>query len=172
VNVVDTLAPTTSATVGPGTTANHSININITSYTVTPKGGTTLSGSASCWTAPGIAFTVNAADACAYKQLVYALSGAQTGGATVTGGTANFTVTKAGSTTVAYYATDRAGNQSATQTIPVYVGSSEDGFGFSCAPSVSFKNLPPHGTVTAKGTVTITSGKVTTTKSFSFTQSY
>ena len=78
VTVVDTLAPTTSATIGPSTTPNHSININVTSYTVTPKGGgTTISGSASCWTAPGIAVTLNAADACALKQIVYALSGAQ-----------------------------------------------------------------------------------------------
>jgi len=173
VNVVDTLPPTISAVEGPSTTADHTININITSYTVTPKGGgTTVSGSASCWTAPGISVTLNAADACALKQLVYALSGAQTGGATAPNGTASFTVTKAGSTAISYYATDQAGNQSATQTIPVYVGHHPLGFGFSCAPSVSLKVLPPHGTITATGTVTITAGKQTTTQPFSFTQSY
>jgi hypothetical protein len=173
VNVVDTVSPTTSATIGPSTAADRTININITSYTVTPNGGgATLSGSASCWTAPGIAIALNAVDACALKQIVYALSGAQTGGATVAGGHASFTVTKAGSTTVSYYAADKAGNQEALHTIPVYVGRHPLGFGFSCAPSLSLKSFPPHGTVTAKGTVTITSGKQTITQSFSFTQSY
>jgi hypothetical protein len=173
VAVVDTLSPTASATIGPSTTANHSININITSYTVTPKGGgTPVSGSASCWTAPGIAIGLKALDACALNQLVYALSGAQTGGASLPSGSTSFTVTNAGSTTVTYYATDKAGNQSATQTIPVYVGHHPLGFGFSCAPSISIKSLPAHGTVTAKGTVTIVAGKQTTTESFSFTQSY
>jgi hypothetical protein len=172
-NVVDTLPPTISAIEGPSTTADHTININITSYTVTPTGGgTTMSGSASCWTAPGIAITLNATDACALKQLVYALSGAQIGGASVSSGTASLTVTKTGSTTVSYYATDEAGNQSAAQTIPIYVGHHPLGFGFSCAPSVSLKSLPPHGLITAKGTVTITAGKQTTTQPFSFTQSY
>jgi hypothetical protein len=131
-----------------------------------------VSGSASCWTAPGIAVTLNAADTCALKQLVYNLSGAQTGGATVPGGTASFSVTKAGSTTVSYSATDRAGNQSATQTIPITVGHSPLGFGFSCAPSASLKNLPSHGTVTVQVTVTITAGKQTVTQPFRFTQSY
>ena len=173
VSVVDTASPTTTATVEPSTAANHTININITSYAVTPKGGgATVSGSASCWTAPGIAISLKAADACALKQLAYSLSGAQTGGATVPGGNASFTVIKTGSTTVSYYATDKAGNQTATQTIPIYVGQHPLGFGFSCAPSLSLKSLPPHGTITAKGTVTITVGKQTITQPFSFTQSY
>ena len=173
VSVVDTVSPTTTATVGPSTAANRTINIDITSYTVTPKGGgATVSGSADCWTAPGIAITLNAVDACALKQLVYSLSGAQTGGATVAGGNASFTVSKTGSTTVSYYATDKAGNQAATQTIPIYIGQHPLGFGFSCAPSLSLKSLPPHGTITAKGTVSITAGKQTITQPFSFTQSY
>jgi alpha-tubulin suppressor-like RCC1 family protein len=173
VSVVDTLAPTTAATVGPSGTADPTITIKITSYTVTPTGGgATVSGSASCWTSPGVAIALSAGDACALKQLIYALSGAQTGGATVAGGNASFTVTKAGSTTVSYYATDKAGNKEATHTIPIYVGHHPLGFGFSCAPSLSLKSLPPHGAITAKGTVTITSGKQTITQSFSFTQSY
>jgi hypothetical protein len=173
VTVVGAGSPTTGATVGPSSAADHTITISLTSYTVTPKsGGATISGAATCWTAPGVAVTLNAVDACGLNQLVYSLTGAQTGGGTATSGTASFTVTKSGSTTVSYYATDTAGNQSAAQTIPIYVGHHALGFGFSCAPSVSLKNLPSHGSITAKGTVTITAGKVTSTLPFSFTQSY
>jgi hypothetical protein len=174
---VDTHAPATTATVGPNPVPNHLITITITSYTVTPKGGgTAVTGTASCWTSSGLAVTLNATDACAIKQVTYALSGAQTGGATITGGSATINLNKAGSTTLSYFATDRAGNVEATKTVPVFVGNTggSGAFGFSCAPSPSLKGLPPHGTVTAKGTVSLTNSSTgkTTTAPFSFTQSY
>jgi hypothetical protein len=175
VNVIDTLPPTTSVTAGPNPAANKYININITSYSVTPQGGgTPVTGSADCWTSPGIAVAISAVDACALKQITYSLAGAQTGGATVAGGTATVAVSKTGSTTLSYYATDKAGNVAPTNPLPLFVGRAAEGFGFSCAPSPSLKNLPRHGTVTAKGTVTFTdppTGK-TYTKAFSFTFSY
>jgi hypothetical protein len=173
--VVDTRPPTTTATPGPSKTPDISISINITSYSVTPKGGgTAVTGSASCWTSSGVAIALSAADACAQKEITYALTGAQTGGATVAGGVATVTVTTAGSTTVSYYATDKAGNKETAKTVPILVGKSVAGFGFSCAPSPSLKNLPAHGTVTAKGTVTITNTRTgqKVTSAFSFTQSY
>jgi alpha-tubulin suppressor-like RCC1 family protein len=176
VKVVDSIAPSTTATVTPNPVPNRYITINITSYTVTPKGGgTPVTGTASCWTSAGLAVTLKAADACALKQLSYTLAGAQTGSATVASGSATINVTKSGSTTVSYFATDKAGNAEPTKTLPLFVGTAPGGqFGFSCAPSPSLKNLPPHGTVTAKGTVSITNSKTgkTTTASFSFTQSY
>ncbi len=176
INVVDTQAPSTTATVGPNPVPNRYINIDITSYTVTPKGGgAAVTGTANCWTSAGLAVALKAADACALKQLTYTLSGAQTGSATVASGSATIDVTKSGSTTVTYYATDNAGNAEATKTLPVFVGAGPGGlFGFSCAPSASLKNLPSHGTVTGKGTVSITNSKTgkTLTQSFSFTHSY
>ena len=56
VGVVDTIAPSTSVTVGPSPAVNKYVTINITSYSVTPKGGgTPVTGSATCWTSPGVA---------------------------------------------------------------------------------------------------------------------
>ena len=175
ITVVDSLPPATTATPGPSKTPDVTISINITSYSVTPKGGgAAVTGSANCWTAPGIAIALSAVDACAQKQITYALAGAQTGGATVAGSAATVTVTTAGSTSVSYYATDKAGNKETAKTLPIFVGKAGAGFGFACAPSPSLKNLPAHGTVTAKGTVTITNTRTgqTVTSAFSFTQSY
>jgi hypothetical protein len=175
VSVVDTTPPIAAASAGPNAPPDRYITIAITSYSVAPKGGgTAVTGSATCWTSPGVAVTLTASDACALKQITYALAGAQTGGATVAGGVANLAVTKVGSTVVSYSATDKAMNPSATQTLPVFVGFAADGFGFACAPSPSLKGLPAHGTVTAKGTATITNSKTgkQVTGPFSFTQTY
>jgi alpha-tubulin suppressor-like RCC1 family protein len=173
VSVVDTLAPTTSATVGANPGANTTITVKITSYSITPKGGgTPVTGSATCWSSSGLTVALKAVDACSIKQITYALSGAQTGGATVTGGLANVNLTTAGTTTLSYYATDSAGNQEIAHTLPLFLGSSTGGQKFSCSPAP--QNLPAHGTVTAQGTITITNSKTgkTTTESFNFTQSY
>jgi hypothetical protein len=175
VSVVDTLPPTTTATAGPNPPANKYININITSYSITPKGGgPPVTGTANCWTSPGISVALSAVDACSLKQITYALSGAQTGGATVAGGAANVTVSKTGSTTLTYYATDSAGNRETSKQLPILVARSQDGFGFSCAPSPSLQNIPKCGTVTASGTVTWTNPQTRQkyTKPFSFTHAY
>src|SRR4029079_6845244 len=101
------------------------ISINITSYKVTPKGGgQVVTGTASCWTSPGVKVALSATDACSLKQITYALTGAQTGGATVAGGSATINVTKAGSTTISFHATDTAGNAEATTTLPIFISSS------------------------------------------------
>jgi alpha-tubulin suppressor-like RCC1 family protein len=176
VKVIDTQAPATTATVGPNPTPNKYITISITSYTVTPQGGgTAVTGSAQCWTSAGLSVALQAADACALKQLTYTLTGAQTGSGTPAGGSATINVSKSGSTTVTYSATDKAGNVETTKTLPLFVGAAPGGqYGFSCAPSPSLKNLPPHGNVAAKGTVSVTDSKTgkTVTQAFSFTQSY
>jgi hypothetical protein len=178
VSVVDTQAPVTTATVGPNPVPNRYININLTSYTVTPKGGgTPVTGAAQCWTSTGLTVTLQTADACSLKSLTYTLAGAQTGGGTVSGASATISVTKSGCTAVSYYATDAAGNAEAPRILPISVGSnpgSDTKFGYSCAPSPNLKNLPQHGTISASGTVTVTNavnGK-TTSQAFSFTQSY
>ena len=146
----------------------------VTSYTVTPTGGgAPITGNATCWSTAGVAVSLKATDGCALKQLTYSLTGAQTGGATVSGGSASFAVTRSGNTMVSYYATDSAGNAEATKRLPVFVANLL-GVGFSCAPSPSLSGLPPHGTVSLKGTVTVTDSKTnkTTSQSFSFVFSY
>src|SRR5262249_34098839 len=91
----DTGAPSTTATVGPNPVPNRYMSVNLTSYTVTPRGGgTPVSGSAQCWTSTGIQVALKATDTCALKQLTYTLTGAQTGGTTVTGGIATINVNK------------------------------------------------------------------------------
>jgi hypothetical protein len=173
ITVVDTVAPTTTATTRASGTPNRLITINVTSYSVTPSGGgKVIAGSATCWSTAGVAVTLTATDSCALKQLTYALSGAQTGGATVPS-SASFTVTKNGTTTVTYGATDIAGNVETAKRLPIFVGGLL-GFGISCAPSPSLTGLPAHGTVSLKGTVTLTDSKTgrQTLQSFSFSFSY
>jgi Domain of unknown function (DUF5011)/HYR domain len=170
VKVVDSVAPATTATAGPNGTPNRLVTIAVTSYTVTPTGGgTPITGSATCWSTVGVAMSLKATDACSLKQLTYSLSGAQSGGATVSGGSASFAVTHAGTTTVSYHATDSAGNAEVSKTLLVHVASLL-GFGISCAPSPSLKGLPAHGTVSVKGTVTIADSRTLkqTSQPFSF----
>jgi hypothetical protein len=64
-----------------------------------------------------------------------------------------------------------AGNKENVKTLPLFVGGTQ-GVPYVCSPAVT--NLPPHGTVTAQGTVTVTNSKSgkTTTFPFSFTHSY
>ena len=174
VQVLDTVAPTTTATEGPNGAPNRLVTLAVTSYTITPTGGgTPIMGSATCWSTAGVAVTLSATDSCAFKQLTYSLTGAQTGGATVTGGTASFAVTKSGTTTVSYFATDKAGNVEATKQLPVHVLSLL-GFGISCAPAATIKGLPAHGAVAVKGTITVADAKTgkTTSQSFSISFSY
>ena len=174
VTVIDSVAPATAATEGPNGTPSRLVTIAVTSYTVTPTGGgTPLTGSATCWSTSGVAVSLSATDSCALKQVTYAVAGAQTGGATVSGGSASFTVTKSGTTTVSYYATDRAGNVEVTKQVPIHVLNLL-GFAISCAPAPSPKGLPPHGSVSLKGTLTVTDSRTgkQTSQRFSFSFSY
>jgi hypothetical protein len=174
VQVIDSVAPTTTATEGPNGTPNRLVTIAVTSYTVTPTGGgTPVTGSATCWSTPGVAVSLSATDSCALKQVTYSLTGAQTGGATVAGASASFAVTKSGATTVSYYATDSAGNVEAARKLPIFVANVL-GFGIACAPSPTIKGMPPHGTVTVKGTLTVADSKTgkKTSSAFSFSFSY
>jgi hypothetical protein len=95
----DGTAPATVLTAAPGPNAN---GWNNTSVTATLRATDELDGS-------GV------------KEIVYALSGAQTGGATVAGSTVPVTVTAEGVTVITYFARDLAGNAEAARTLTVRV---------------------------------------------------
>lgn len=60
-------------------------------------------------------------DASGVREIVWALSGAQTGGATVAGDRATVTVTAEGTTRLTYFARDNRGNQETAKTLDVHI---------------------------------------------------
>jgi hypothetical protein len=95
--LIDATPPTTTATQSPPPTASG-------------------------WTNVPVTVTLNASDTgTGVKSITYSLSGAQTGGATVTGATVSFTVSNEGVTTVTYQATDNAGNVETAKTLNVNI---------------------------------------------------
>lgn len=96
-STTDTTPPTTTATVSPVPNANgwNNSNVAVALSAVDNAGGSGV------------------------KQISYTLSGAQSGGTTVTGSTASIAITIEGSTTVTYSSTDNAGNVEAAKTVTV-----------------------------------------------------
>src|SRR5438132_8887280 len=69
------------------------------------------------WNNANVTITLNATDAgSGVQSIVYSLSGAQTGGATVPGNTAAVAITAEGTSTLIYPAVDVAGNVEANHT--------------------------------------------------------
>jgi hypothetical protein len=95
---------------GPGTAASTSPALNSAGWT--PASDVTVTLTADDGAGSGI------------NRLVYSLTGAQTGGATVSGATATFHVTAQGRTTVTYHAVDNVGNVEPDQTLVVGLDSS------------------------------------------------
>jgi Tol biopolymer transport system component len=90
------------------------------STTVSVSPGANASG----WHTSDVAVSLTAADdagGSGVKELSYALSGAQSGGAVVTGSNASFTVAAEGLTTVTYFARDRAGNAESAKHLDVRI---------------------------------------------------
>jgi len=81
-----------------------------------------VAGTANCWTSSGVAIALSAVDACAQKQITYALAGAQTGGATVAGGAATVSVTTAGSTTFPHIRDRQGGQHGNREDAPDFIG--------------------------------------------------
>ena len=99
VTVMDTIAPTTSATPSPGPDAH---GWNKTDVTVTLQATDNPGGS-------GV------------KQIAISLSGSQTGTNTVAGSSAVVKITAEGTTTLTYFATDNAGNVERAKTLTVKI---------------------------------------------------
>jgi CSLREA domain-containing protein len=95
----DAIPPLTAAAASPQPNANGWNNTNVT-VTLAARDNPGGSG---------------------VKQITFAFSGAQTGGATVAGNTAMVTVSAEGVTTLSYFATDNAGNNEATQSLTLRI---------------------------------------------------
>jgi hypothetical protein len=95
---VDTVPPTTTASVSPGPNASGWNNTNVTvalNSTDNERGGSGV------------------------KEIHVTLTGAQTSAVVVPGGTASVTVTTEGTTTVTYFGVDNAGNQEIPKKLTV-----------------------------------------------------
>jgi uncharacterized repeat protein (TIGR03803 family) len=96
----DTTPPVTTASLSP---SPNGAGWNNTNVTVT------------------LTSTDNEANGTGVKSITYTLSGAQSGGGTITGSTGSFMISTPGVTTVNYYAQDNAGNVETTKTIIVTI---------------------------------------------------
>jgi hypothetical protein len=95
---------------GPGTAASTSPTLNSAGWTPATDVAVTL--------------TADDGSGSGVNRIVYSLSGAQTGGATVPGSTTTFHVTTQGRTTITYHAVDNVGNVEPNQTLVVGLDSS------------------------------------------------
>ncbi len=108
----DTIPPATIATASPGPNANGWNNADVTvNFSATDNAG----GS-------GV------------KEIVFSLSGAQTGGNTVAGNSASVTISAEGVTTITYFARDIAGNQETAKTLTVRIDKTAPELAARCAP--------------------------------------
>ena len=76
------------------------------------------------WNNTNVTVTLTSADepgGLGVKSITYTLSGAQTGGGSVSGSTASFTISTEGTTVVSYYGQDNAGNIEATKNLGVKI---------------------------------------------------
>jgi hypothetical protein len=129
--------------------------------------------SITCFDTRGLTVGLNATDASSgVASLTYSATGAQTiPQTTVTGATANPSITASGQTTLTYSSADKAGNVETAKSEKVIVATDDDdgGRSFACGSPTTTFQLPPHGTLVASGTVTFY-GKTYpfTNKRFSF----
>ena len=98
--VSDTMSPITTGSVSPspnGAGWNNTLPVTVTLTSTDNPGGSGV------------------------KSITYTLSGAQTGGATISSSTCSFTISTEGVTTVSFYGRDNAGNIEATKTLVVSI---------------------------------------------------
>jgi alpha-tubulin suppressor-like RCC1 family protein len=98
---------------------------------------TTASGNPSGWATQNVTVTLTATDnagGSGVKQIAYQLTGAQTGQKTVSGASATVPITAEGTTTIAYKATDNAGNAEAEKTLVVRIDKTAPAVTCSASP--------------------------------------
>jgi hypothetical protein len=103
------------------------------------------------WNNTDVTVTLTASSACGVKEVTFALAGGQTGGDTVAGGVASFTVSAEGSTTVTFFAVDIGGNEEAPKTIVVRIDTTAPAV--SGAPPASCSLWPPNHKLVQVGVI-------------------
>ena len=126
-----------------------------------------------CWDTQGVVVGLAATDnagGSGVKQLAYRASGAQViARSIVTGSTASVPISAAGLTTLTYSATDTTGNQEASKSLSMFVGSVDNGKTLlACAAPTPTFALPAHGTLVLTGTVTVNGLTSSFSKTFKF----
>jgi hypothetical protein len=168
--VIDTVPPTSTATPGPAPLppGYPSVTLQINSLVIDPGGALPPT---TCWGTQGVNVALNAVDnpgGSGVSEIRYTLTGAQTGSGSLgpAGGTVPITAT--GTTTLTYYAVDKAGNQESPRVIKVFLDPS---IWLACVPAPTFPStIPPQGTVTVSGTFTINGWTYPFNKTFTFSR--
>jgi hypothetical protein len=89
------------------------------------------------WNNTDVIVVLNAADDCSgVREIVYSLSGAQTGGGNLAGSSASVRISQEGTTTLAYFARDNAGNNEAAQMTTIKIDKTAPTLTCSAAPAV------------------------------------
>jgi len=129
-------------------------------------------GPVNCWNTVGAALSLNATDGSAssgISRIGYSLAGAQTGSGQSAGANATVSVSAVGTTVLTYSAMDLADNEEAAKTVGVFVA---QGLPLTCAAASIPSAVPPHGTLTVVGTITVSVSGVTRTRPFNVTFKY
>jgi YVTN family beta-propeller protein len=165
---IDETPPATAATpqAGTPTAGIPPAALNVTSITVN---GAEL-GPITCFDTPGLVLGLASTDALSgVARLSWSLAGAQAGAGGVAGPNATVPVSAAGTTTLAFSATDLAGNAEASRSVEIFVAKNAP---VACAATALPPGPPPHGTVTIQGTLTTTVNGFTRTVPFGATFTY
>jgi YVTN family beta-propeller protein len=154
---VDKTRPTTTFVAASGTLPPFWGLLTATASGTVSSGGTIVLGfTATCFNTQGLVAKLDATDnpgGSGVAQITYSLTGAQVGTGSPAGSSVAIPVTIPGMTTLAYFATDLAGNAETPKADMIFVGVSE-GAAVSCASTpVDFTKIPPHGSVALSGSL-------------------
>ncbi len=107
---------------GRGGTASASVAVTVRDTTPPVTVATWPAPNTYGWNNADVIVSLSATDNCSgVKEIDYSLSGAQTGGAALPGGSASVTISAEGTTMLTYFAKDNAGNQEAQRSLTVKI---------------------------------------------------
>jgi len=153
----DTTAPTSTATLAPGTAPNGlpPVTITGTAAFATTSGAPVGTVTATCFLSRGLVVSLNAQDSgSGVASLTYAATGAQPiPSTTATDLPVRVPITAAGTTKLTYAATDHAANTETTHSQTVWVAPNRAPL--TCSNPTPGFTPPVHGSVTVTGTASI-----------------